>query len=155
MSYCFRRCDRDSPDFKHRKTTSTSTGYCCLSSLISIPDIKSSILVSFNSVYIYIKIYIYIYIIQILCVCVCLSVTYRRQNGWTDHYQILRAYADRSGNGSYLKKIDPTTTQGAFWGFGGGKKVTNLGKIPNRCTDLDQIWHMYADSSGNGCRLKK
>ena len=57
-----------------------------------------------------------------VCVCVCLSVTYRRQNGWTEHYQILRAYVDRSGNGSYLKKIDPTATQGAFWGVWGGKK---------------------------------
>ena len=139
VSYCFRPCDRDSPDFKHRKTTSTSTGYCCLSSLISIPDIKSSILVSFNSVYIYIKIYIYIYIIQILCVCVCLSVTYRRQNGWTDHYQILRAYADRSGNGSYLKKIDPTTTQGAFWGFGGVKKS----QIWERFQTAAPIWTKF------------
>ena len=54
---------------------------------------------------------IYIYIIQILCVCVCLSVTYRRPNGWTDHDQIWHVYADRSGNGSYLKKIVPRMVQ--------------------------------------------
>ena len=51
---------------------------------------------------------IYIYIIQIMCVCVCVcvcvSVKYRRPNGWTDHDQIWHVYADRPGNGSYLKK---------------------------------------------------
>ena len=99
--------------------------------------------------------YIYIYIIQILCVCVCVSVKYRRLNGWTDHDQIWHAYADRSENGSYLKKSDPTTTQGAFGGVYGVKKVTNLGKIPNHWTDRDQIRHTYADSSGNGHRLNK
>ena len=85
----------------------------------------------------------------------CVSVKYRRPNGWNDHDQIWHAYADRSENGSYLKKIDPTTTQGTFWGVYGVKKVTNLGKIPNHWTDRDQIWHTYADSSRNGCRLKK
>ena len=48
----------------------------------------------------------HIYIIQILSVC--LSVKYRRPNGWTDHDQIWHACADRSGNGSYLKKLNPT-----------------------------------------------
>ena len=27
--------------------------------------------------------------------------------------------------------------------------------MPNRWTDRDQIWHMYADSSENGHRLNK
>ena len=43
-----------------------------------------------------------------VCVCVCVSVKYRRPNGWTDHDQIWHVYADRSGNGSYLKKKGPT-----------------------------------------------
>ncbi len=97
------------------------------------------------------------YVCVCVCVCVraCVRVNYKRPNGWTDHDQIWHAYADRSENGSYLKKIDPTTTQGAFWGVYGVKKVTNLGKIPNHWTDRDQIWPTYADSSRNGCRLKK
>ena len=51
------------------------------------------------------------------CACACVFVTYRRQNGWTDHDQIVRAYVDREC--SYLNKTDPTTTQGAFGGGGG------------------------------------
>ena len=90
-----------------------------------------------------------------VCVCVCVSVKYRRPNGWTDHDQIWHAYADRSENGSYLKKLTPRQPRGHFGGFIGVKKVTNLGKIPNHWTDRDQIWHTYADSSRNGCRLKK
>ena len=39
--------------------------------------------------------------------CVRVSVTYRRPNCWTDHDQIWHVYADRSGNGSYLKKLVP------------------------------------------------
>ena len=62
---------------------------------------------------------IYIYIIQIMCVCVCVSVKYRRPNGWTDHDQIWHAYADRSENGSYLKKIIPRQPRGHFGGFMG------------------------------------
>ena len=53
------------------------------------------------------------------CACACVSVTYRWQNGWADHDQMLRAYVDRSGNGSYLNKIDPMATQGALGGGGG------------------------------------
>ncbi len=51
---------------------------------------------------------LYLYNTNSVCVCVCLSVTYRRPNCWTDHDQIWHVYADRSGNGSYLKKIGPT-----------------------------------------------
>ena len=29
-----------------------------------------------------------------------------------------------------------------------------MGKMPNSCTDRDQIWHTYAYSSGNGHELK-
>ena len=81
-----------------------------------------------------------------------MSVKYRRPNSWTKHDKIWHTYVDRSGNGSYLKKIDPT--RGHFGGLG-GTRVTNLGKIRNHWTDRDQIWNTYADSHGNGRRLKK
>ena len=50
---------------------------------------------------------------------VCVSVKYRRPNGWTDHDQIWDAYADRSENGSYLKKLTPRQPRGHFGGFMG------------------------------------
>ena len=59
----------------------------------------------------------------------------------------------RSWNGSYLKKISPTTTQ--HFGGLGCTKFTNLGKLPNHWTDREQIWHMYPDSSGNELRPNK
>ena len=37
----------------------------------------------------------------------------------SDHDQIWHAWADRSGNGSYLKKIDPQPQGGQSWNFRG------------------------------------
>ena len=39
--------------------------------------------------------------------CVRACVKYRRPNDWTDHDQMARIDADRSGNGSYLNKLVP------------------------------------------------
>ena len=75
-----------------------------------------------------------------VCACVraraCACVNYRRPNGWTDHDQMWHAYVDRSGNGSYINKMTPTTTRVACWGGGGGRglsgtKLTNIGKLSN------------------------
>ena len=52
---------------------------------------------------------------------VCLSVKYRRPNCWTDYDQIWHAYADRSGDGSYLKKLTPHP-RGVEVGILGGSK---------------------------------
>ena len=38
-------------------------------------------------------------------------------------------------------------------GFG-GQKFKNLENLPNGWTNWHQIWHIFADSSGNGHRLK-
>ena len=46
-----------------------------------------------------------------VCVCARVCVKYRRPNGWTDHDQIWHVYADRSGNGYYLKKMVPHMVQ--------------------------------------------
>ena len=35
-----------------------------------------------------------------------------------------------------------------------GQKLKNGGNLPNGWTDWHQIWHTYADSSGNEHRLK-
>ena len=76
------------------------------------------------------EVIIYIYIIQILsvCLCVCVSVKYRRPNCWTDHDQIWHAYADRPGDGSYLKKIDPHP-RGVEVGILGGSQNKKSGKF--------------------------
>ena len=65
------------------------------------------------------------------CIGVCVSV-YRRPNGWTDHDQIWHVYADRSGNGSYLKKIGPTYgSEGwAHWGHS-SKRVLSWRAVSN------------------------
>ena len=67
-----------------------------------------------------------VYIIQILSVCV--SVKYGRPNCWTDHNQIWHAYADSSGDGSYLKKL---TQGGVEVGILGGPKIKCLGNVIN------------------------
>ena len=41
-----------------------------------------------------------------------------------------------------------------IWRGTGGHKFKNVGKMPNSCTDRDQICHTYAYSSGNGHELK-
>ncbi len=48
----------------------------------------------------------------------------------------------------------PVWHRGHMGGFR-GRKLTNGGNLPIGWTDWHQIWHTYADSSGNGCRLKK
>ena len=59
-------------------------------------------------------------IIQIMCVGS--SVKYRRPNCWTDDDQIWHAYADRSGDGYYLKKVTPHPRRGGRSGILGGQK---------------------------------
>ena len=46
--------------------------------------------------------------------------------------------------------------QGELGGGGGfrGSEIENVGNLPNGWTDWHQIWHTYADSSGNEHRLK-
>ena len=60
------------------------------------------------------QVYLYLYSV---CLCVCVSVKYRRPNCLTDHDQIWHAYADRPGDGSYLKKIDPPPKGGRSGNF--------------------------------------
>ena len=62
--------------------------------------------------------------------CVCVSVKYRRPNCWTDHDQIWHAYADRSGDGSYLKKIAPHP-RGVEVVILGGQKLKSPGIFMN------------------------
>ena len=76
-------------------------------------------------------------------------------NSWTDRDQIRHTYADSSGNGHRLNKLTGSRPEWAFGRGLGGHKFKNVGKIPNSWTDQDHIWHTYADSSRNGCRLKK
>ena len=64
--------------------------------------------------------YIYIYIIQILCVCVCVclsSIGGQTAGPIMTKFGTYILYADRSGNGSYLKKKVPYGPEGwAHWG---------------------------------------
>ena len=71
--------------------------------------------------------YLYLYNTNSVCLSVCLSVKYRRPNCWTDHDQIWHAYADRSGDGSYLKKLTPHP-RGVELGILGGSKNQKSGK---------------------------
>ena len=50
-------------------------------------------------------------------------------------------------------KICPVWPRGHMGGFR-GQKLKNGGNLPNGWTDWHQIWHTYADSSGNEHRLK-
>ena len=70
-------------------------------------------------------------------VCVCVSVKYRRPNGSTDHDQIWHAYADRSGNGSYLNKLTPPPPKGVEVGILGGNKIKSPGNVKN-CPENQQ-----------------
>ena len=60
----------------------------------------------------------------------CVSVKYRRPNCWTDHDQIWHAYADRSGDGSYLKKWTPYP-RGVEVGILGGQQIKSPGNVMN------------------------
>ena len=51
-------------------------------------------------------------------------------------------------------KICPVSCRGNLGGFR-GSEIENVGNLPNGWTDWHQIWHTYADSSGNEHRLKK
>ena len=64
-------------------------------------------------------------------VYVCVSVKYRRLNYGTDHDQIWHACADRSGDGSYLNKIDPPPPRGVEVGFLGGQQIKSPGNAMN------------------------
>ena len=44
---------------------------------------------------------------------------------------------------------------GGGWGVLGGLKLKKTGITPNGRTNWHQIWHTWADSSGNGHRLKQ
>ena len=50
------------------------------------------------------------------------------------------------------KTINPSITQGEFWGVLGGQKFKNLEQLPNGWTNWHNIWYTPADSSGNGHR---
>ena len=66
---------------------------------------------------------------------------YRRPNGWTDHYQIWHAYADRYGNGSYLEKIDLPPGGGSQQEFRGSKNQSG------KCHELPR--------TGGGVKISK
>ena len=40
-----------------------------------------------------------------------------------------------------------------IWRGSGGHTFKNVGNMSHSCTDRDQIWHTYADPSGNGHEL--
>ena len=71
-------------------------------------------------------------------------------NNWTDWHQIWYTSADSSGNGHRLNTIRPSIFQGAFWGVLGGHTFKSVLKLSNGWTDWHQIWHTFADLSGNG-----
>ena len=51
----------------------------------------------------------------------------------SDHDQIWQACADRSGNGSYLKKIDPQPQGGRSWNFRG-----SINQKSGKCHELSR-----------------
>ena len=93
-----------------------------------------------------------------VCVCVCACVSfqsYTRRCLWSDRDHIWHTHADSHRKGSGRKKNSPVGRKGALGGVLRGQELTNVGKLPNRWTDRNQIWHTYADSFRSECRLKK
>ena len=88
-----------------------------------------------------------------MCVCVSFQA-YTRRHLWSNRNQIWHTHADSPRKGSGQNKKIALCDLGGTWGVLGGQKLINGGNLPIGWTDWHQIWHTYADSSGNEHGLK-